>query len=88
MNNNTLYIFQNTHLPKYGWLQGCYVCNTITAHTETFITNNGSKDIECSKDIEYAVHLCTNCKLIKQHNKALCDLYEYEINEYISTNKT
>ena len=54
-----LYIYEETHLPEIGWLQGCIVCGTITSHMRLFTVVNNDK---LKKTYEIYSYLCPNCK--------------------------
>ena len=40
-----IYIFSETHLPKEGWLQGCYECDEITSKIIDYKTKYTYKKI-------------------------------------------
>jgi len=77
MGRRRFFIFKDTHLPVQGWLQGCFICNSITGQTEDYVTNLG--DI----DTQYVVYLCGSCKQLKDCNGPLRTLYESQILDYI-----
>jgi len=54
-----LYIYEETHLPAIGWLQGCITCGTITSHMRLFTVVNN--DI-LKKTNEIYSYLCPKCK--------------------------
>jgi hypothetical protein len=61
---SNIYIFQDTHLPKQGWLQGCFRCYNITAETMEYPQNYKTYK-------RFLFYLCPKCKLHinKPHNK-------------------
>ena len=49
MKRKVIYLYKETHLPTEGWLQGCFICDTITSKTEEFkpvILDHLQKNIE------------------------------------------
>ena len=50
MKRKVIYLYKETHLPAEGWLQGCFICDTITSKTEDFKPNivNEKNQIYCS----------------------------------------
>jgi len=46
-------IYRNSHLPKEGWFQSCFLCSTITARTEKYNKNRKY----------YKVFLCPYCEI-------------------------
>ena len=47
MKRKVIYLYKETHLPAEGWLQGCFICDTITSKTEEF------KPIIVNKKVKY-----------------------------------
>ena len=52
-----IYIFSETHLPKEGWLQGCYECDEITSKIIDYKTKYTYK-----KKYKFFIHVCPKCK--------------------------
>lgn len=64
--NHTIEIYNESHLPKNGWIQSCFNCNNITSKTllhKKIKTHN--------KTYIFKVFNCPNCKkkMIKNHMK-------------------
>ena len=78
MKRNVIYLYKETHLPAEGWLQGCFICDTITSKTEEF------KPIIVNEKVKYIVHICPTCLRHKNNNKELNDLYKQQLNDYIT----
>jgi hypothetical protein len=68
--NKKEYIFKKTHLPKEGWLQGCFRCWDITGQYSLY-----KKDYILN--IIYYVYLCPKCydKINNDPDKK----YKYEL---------
>lgn len=72
-----IYIFSETHLPKEGWLQGCYECDEITSKIIDYKTKYTYK-----KKYKFFIHVCPKCKRQlkdnnQQNNKFIkrCDIF-------------
>jgi len=52
-----VYLYSDTHLPRHGWLQGCWECETITSRLITY--KKITKNILIYK---FIVYLCPCCK--------------------------
>ena len=50
-----IYIYQKTHLPRNGWLQGCFRCYNITAETMLFPQNY-------KQTKNFVFYTCPKCK--------------------------
>ena len=57
MDTETIELFQKTHLPKKGWIQGCFNCKNITSKLKhiTTISNN-------NKTYKFYCFICKDCK--------------------------
>ena len=86
MDVETIELFKKTHLPKKGWIQGCFNCKNPTSklkHITTISNNNTNYDFYC--------HICKHCKdtfkkddilhynFIKDCKIYIYDKYYYEI---------
>lgn len=76
-----MYIYKDTHLPAVGWLQGCFLCYSITGQCETFSKKQTSDMI-----MEYVVYVCPTCKKLIIHSSRIRDEYKRKINDYITLN--
>ena len=63
-----VFLYEETHLPQKGWLQGCMVCGIITSHLLLFKTKFDEK-----KEMKYEIYtyICPNCKKNIKNKKAL-----------------
>ena len=52
-----VYLYSDTHLPRHGWLQGCWECETITSRIITYKTVTKGKFT-----YKFIVYLCPRCK--------------------------
>jgi len=52
------YIYETTHLPEDGWLQGCVLCREITSKTGIFMVIDEPKRCRTSKIYAYLCPLC------------------------------
>lgn len=77
MKRKVIYLYKETHLPEEGWLQGCFICNSITSKTEDF------KSLIKEKKIRFVVHICPSCFKNKNKNKELNEIYLHQLNHYI-----
>lgn len=77
MKRKVIYLYKETHLPDKGWLQGCFICNSITSNTEDFnpLTEEGNT--------RYIVHICPPCLKKKNSSVELKELYLYQLNDYL-----
>jgi hypothetical protein len=52
-----VYLHSDTHLPIYGWLQGCWECESITSRIITY------KEITKKRlTYKFIVYICPRCK--------------------------
>ena len=65
------YLYQNSNLPKIGWIQACFNCREFTSRTILFKTHKKNNIL-----YEFHVHCCPRCK--RQNKK---------INHYIAFSK-
>jgi len=77
-----IYIFKDTHLPKRGWLQGCFCCQQITSRLYLYQTFTRKKTI-----YEFYVYKCSNCKKKLQKRENINDYIEFneECSHWIET---
>uniref|UniRef100_A0A6C0CNP4 Uncharacterized protein n=1 Tax=viral metagenome TaxID=1070528 RepID=A0A6C0CNP4_9ZZZZ len=78
MKRKVIYLYKETHLPAEGWLQGCFICDTITSKTEEF------KPVVEDTKVKYVVHICPPCIKHKNNNIELNNLYLGQLNDYIN----
>ena len=52
-----IYVYKDTHLPKRGWLQGCFNCQKITSKLYLYQTFTRRKTI-----YEFYIYKCAECK--------------------------
>ena len=64
-----IYIYKKTHLPKNGWLHGCFMCNKITGQTKEYINNNEEKLIYICYECDYMINKSKEMKkeYIREH---------------------
>ena len=75
-----MYIYKNSHLPKEGWLQGCFMCYKITGGCEVF---SKYYNYENTLLYEFVVYLCNSCKnKILKEREIKQEYYKY-VNDYI-----
>jgi|TARA_Y100000389_G_C17445524_1_gene511363 hypothetical protein len=79
MGNSKSYIYEKTHMPYKGWLQGCFLCGDITGFTEIF---TGEK---LPTHILYFVYICKPCQNNKKNNIKLTNMYENKVLDWILT---
>jgi len=75
-----MYIYKNTDLPSVGWLQGCFICYSITGNCELF-----SRKETLRKTKEYVVYLCPTCKQLVKSNDKVRQEYIKKVRSYISS---
>lgn len=73
-------ICKASHLPEEGWLQGCYICSSVTGRT---ISHEPPEVLEDTKII---VYMCPFCQKLKGENNELDNVYSDLINSYIYRN--
>ena len=56
-------IYNNSHLPKKGWLQFCCICDTITSNTKFY-----SQLEDNNKLYEFHTYVCPYCKKELKHS--------------------
>ncbi len=63
-----VYLYEETHLPQKGWLQGCMICGVITSHLLLFKTKFDEK-----KEMKYEIYtyICPKCKKNLKNKEAL-----------------
>tara|TARA_Y100000592_G_scaffold9552_1_gene13422 strand:+ start:209 stop:475 length:267 start_codon:yes stop_codon:yes gene_type:complete len=80
MNVEIIELYKKTHLPKKGWIQGCFCCKlptSLTTHITTLSNNNESLEFNC--------FICKDCKGNFKKDKILyynflkdCKVYIYD----------
>ena len=78
MDNNKIYIYKKSHLPSYGWFQGCFVCKIITANHMKFDTIHYNKT--------YHVYMCAKCERSLIESANLYNYYKKKITKFILLN--
>lgn len=73
-----VYMFSDTHLPKRGWLQGCYECREITSRTIAYKTKTTYLKI-----YKFIVHLCPRCQRQLKNNTEMNIQFIHKCNAYI-----
>ena len=66
-----VYLYEETHLPQKGWLQGCMVCGIITSRLLLFDTKYDTKN---KKKYEIYTYICPKCQK-KLDEKEILDKY-------------
>ena len=72
-----MYIYKGTHLPRYGWLQGCFVCYAITGSLE---------DYQLSIKVEnmrFVLYCCPLCRQIRKKSTELELKIRKQIEQYV-----
>lgn len=72
------YLYQNSHLPKMGWLQACFNCGEFTSRTILFKTHKKKNIL-----YEFHVHCCPGCKR-KNSNIKHCIAFSKKCNDKIN----
>lgn len=75
MNNEIIYIYKKSHLPSFGWFQGCFVCKIITANHMIFDT--------IKRHTRYHVYMCAKCEQKIIESNTLYDYYKRRICAFI-----
>lgn len=77
-----VYLYEETHLPQKGWLQGCMICGVITSHLLLFKTKFDEK-----KEMKYEIYtyICPNCKKNLKKKEAL-NKYTITSNKMLNDN--
>jgi hypothetical protein len=77
-----VYLYEETHLPQKGWLQGCMICGVITSHLLLFKTKFDEK-----KEMKYEIYtyICPNCKKNLKNKEAL-NKYTITSNKMLNDN--
>lgn len=78
MNNQKIYIYKKSHLPSYGWFQGCFACKIITANHMIFDTIH--------RDKIYFVYMCAKCERSLIESGTLYEYYKKKITRFILLN--
>lgn len=66
-----VYLYEETHLPQKGWMQGCMVCGIITSRLLLFDTKYDTKN---KKKYEIYTYICPKCQK-KLDDKEILDKY-------------
>ena len=63
-NTKYLYVYHKCELPKYGWIQKCFECESPTSNTILF-----HKFIRNDYNYKCHVHICKKCNKKMNNNK-------------------
>ena len=72
-----VYLHAETHLPIHGWLQGCWLCDTITSKTKERATIHKVKRI-----YKFIVYMCPPCRRKIDNGEKIRD-FNTKCNEFI-----
>jgi len=73
-----VYLYSDTHLPRHGWLQGCWECETITSRIITYKTVTKGKFT-----YKFIVYLCPHCKKQINAKEEKKEEFNTKCNEFI-----
>jgi hypothetical protein len=73
------YIYRRTHVPKEGWLQGCFKCWAITGNSYIYLKAKNN-----NPNHNYIVYLCYECYPRILKNTLEKKKYELRIDNYIN----
>ena len=73
-----VYLHSDTHLPIYGWLQGCWECESITSRTIKY-----KEVIKNKLKYKYIAYLCPTCKRQMNTNTEKKEDFNTKCNEFI-----
>ena len=72
-NIKKVYLYDETHLPRKGWLQGCIICGIVTSKLTLFDTKLNKKKKIMNEIYTYICPHClkdlSNKKSLKQYNE-------------------
>ena len=71
-------IYGKSKLPKKGWIQACYSCDSPTSHTYVY-----ENDIIENKYFSFSVYICKDCKRTKILNETNI---KHDLNKHILSN--
>ena len=72
-----VYLRNDSHLPKHGWLHSCWGCEQITSRTIEYSTVTTGKNI-----YKFIVYFCPKCQK-KIKIKKYMDIFSYNCDEFI-----
>lgn len=75
-------IYKDTHLPEDGWLQGCYICSSVTGRTIDH------KLPEIWSHTKIKVYMCPSCQRLRRESDELAEEFNKLINSYVYSNFT
>ena len=67
-----VYLYEETHLPQKGWMQGCMVCGIITSRLLLFDTKYDTKN---KKKYEIYTYICPKCQKKLDDKEILNKIY-------------
>lgn len=80
MVRRVMYIYKGTHLPRDGWLQGCFVCCAITGRSE---------DYQLSVkvlDMRFVLYCCPMCCRVRKKSTELESKIREQLQQYVANN--
>jgi hypothetical protein len=80
MVKRVMYIYKDTHLPRDGWLQGCFVCCAITGR---------SQDYQLSikvPDMRFVLYCCPFCCQVRKKSTELESKIQEQLQQYVANN--
>lgn len=73
-----MYIYKNSHCPRHGWLQGCFICSSITGNSIDY-------EMEPNyEDLRYEVYICRSCDRKRLDNTLLGEAFIRQVDDYIT----
>jgi len=73
-----IYVYRDSHLPDYGWLQSCFCCYIITSKIKLFDVY----EIKYDNLWELYIHLCPKC-IKEMKNKIKYSIFLKKYKKYI-----
>jgi len=76
----TIDIYEETHLPKEGWLQGCFRCRNITS-----LKINMRKVKRRGRTYKFDVYACKDCRQDFKKDRTKYRTFKIMCHNYISS---
>ena len=77
-----MYIYKGTHLPRDGWLQGCFICTNITSKTEKY-------ELSITvPNIRFVLFCCPLCRNMRKKSNKLEKRLQKQVSKYVDNNIT
>ena len=73
-----IYLYKNTHLPRDGWLQGCFNCQQITSRVYLYRKITQKENI-----YEFYFYRCKSCSRDFQKCSTKCNKFYDKCDDYI-----